>query len=435
MTRRVVLSFVGLALVLLAGVVLPLGLVTARQDRREFHDATMATAQSLASAAEEVLGERSATATTDFARAVPPGQQAAVLDRAGTVVTGAQVLVPVDLMSAALSGASGYQWTSSGLLVVTGVGESLPRLGAVAVLRPTASLQARIGGRWVLLGGVSVTAILVSVGLAVWLGRWAGRPVEALQRTATRFGEGDLAARAQVFAGPPEVRALAEEFNRTAARLDRLVRGHRVLVADVAHDVRTPMMALRLRLELLAQESTGEAAEELAGALGEVGRLSRLVDGLLTAARAEAGAGSRVLVDVVPALHGRAEVWRPLAEERGAAVLVEAIDPLQVRAGEGHIEQVLDNLIANALDVGAQRVRLRAYRHGDLVGVAVTDDGPGMSEQTRQTVLRRFEGHRPGGTGLGLSIVDRLVTADGGTVRLVDSPGGGLTVEVCLPAA
>lgn len=435
MTRRVVLSFLGLALVLLAGVVLPLGLVTARQDRREFHDETVATAQNLATSAEEVLGEHSATATADFTRAVPGGQQAAVLDPTGSVVTGAQILVPVNLMSAALAGRTDYQWTPKGLLVVTGAGESLPRSGAVAVLRPTTTLQARIASRWVLLGGVSVAAILASIGLAVWLGRWAGRPVEALQRTATQFGEGDLTARAEVSTGPPEVRALAEEFNRTAARLDRLVHGHRVLVADVAHDVRTPMMALRLRLELLAEESSGETAEELAGALAEVGRLSRLVDGLLTSARAEAGAGPRVVVEIGPALRGRAEVWRPLAEERGATVQVEDIDPLHVRAGEGHVEQVLDNLIANALDVGAQRVRLRAYRRGDLIGVAVVDDGPGMSQETRETVLRRFEGRRPGGTGLGLSIVDRLVTADGGTVSLIDTPGGGLTVEVCLPAA
>jgi signal transduction histidine kinase len=112
-------------------------------------------------------------------------------------------------------------------------------------------------------------------------------------------------------------------------------------------------------------------------------------------------------------------------------------EPLTARLGDGHLEQVLDNLLANALEAvpADGHIRVGAVTAGTMVRITVADDGPGMGEQQRQAALRRYVTATPGGTGLGLAIVHRLVTSDGGTIELSDTPGGGLTVTLDLPAA
>jgi signal transduction histidine kinase len=105
--------------------------------------------------------------------------------------------------------------------------------------------------------------------------------------------------------------------------------------------------------------------------------------------------------------------------------------------GEGQLEQILDNLLANALDAvpAGGSVRVSATGTGPNVQIVVADDGPGMSAQQQRAAFRRFTSATPGGTGLGLAIVHRLVTSNGGSAVLSDTPGGGLTVALELPAA
>jgi signal transduction histidine kinase len=115
---------------------------------------------------------------------------------------------------------------------------------------------------------------------------------------------------------------------------------------------------------------------------------------------------------------------------------VTAPAPVPAHARAGHLEQVLDNLIANALDAlpPGGSIRIEATAAGGQAVVTVADDGPGMPAGQQRLAFRRFASGKPGGTGLGLAIVGRLVEASGGTVSLSDSPGGGLTVRIGLPA-
>ena len=231
------------------------------------------------------------------------------------------------------------------------------------------------------------------------------------------------------------MRRLAAAFSTMAARLQALIHGHQTMVADVSHQVRTPLAALRLRLDLLAQDCDEDTAAELAGAQEEIGRLTRLVNGLLTVARAEhsTAAPVRVAADTVAA--DRAAAWRPAAEERGVTLTTVSPDPVSVQAVDGHLEQILDNLLANALEAvppgGTITLTVRAA--AALARLTVADTGRGMTAAQQQAAFRRFATGSPGGTGLGLAIVDRLVTANGGTVSLADTPGGGLTVTIELP--
>jgi signal transduction histidine kinase len=207
-------------------------------------------------------------------------------------------------------------------------------------------------------------------------------------------------------------------------------------MADVSHQLRTPLAALRLRLDLLAQDVDEQTASELAGAQEEIARLSRLVNGLLAVARAENITAAPVLVAVGSVIASRVAAWRPAAEERDIA-LVAAVEPVVARLGDGHLEQILDNLIANALDalpVGGT-IRIGCVAFADRAVITVADDGPGMPGQQQKLAFRRFATGDAGGIGLGLAIVDRLAVANGGSATLSDTPSGGLTVTIDLPSA
>jgi signal transduction histidine kinase len=234
-----------------------------------------------------------------------------------------------------------------------------------------------------------------------------------------------------------------------AGRLEALIGSHRTLVADISHQLRTPLAALRLRLELLHDDVDSTAAGELDGALGEIARLSRLVDGLLAVARAENTQPAPVPVDLAQLVSERVAVWSPLAQERQIQLLASCGLAI-VAATPGHLEQVLDNLLANALDVTPAKgqITVSVGRHHDRVRLEVVDSGPGMTSAQRDQAFRRFwtqpadslsgEG-RPrdssSSSGLGLAIVHRLITVDGGTIQLTNTPGLGLAVQIDLHAA
>ena len=112
------------------------------------------------------------------------------------------------------------------------------------------------------------------------------------------------------------MRRLAANFNRMAGRLEALVSGHQAMMADVSHQLRTPLAALRLRLDVLAMQAPDQLADELAGAQDEIGRLSRMVDGLLAVARAENVTAAPVPVQVEAVIRDRAAAWKPAADEK-----------------------------------------------------------------------------------------------------------------------
>jgi signal transduction histidine kinase len=315
-----------------------------------------------------------------------------------------------------------------------------PLVGTVILARSTKSLNGDIVELWVIYGTIAVVAMLGAALLASGLARWVSRPVRGLDSAAGRLADGDLASRAVVDSGPPELRRLASTFNTMAGRLEALVHGNRAVIADVSHQLRTPLAALRLRLDLLAvdtSQSDPDTAQELAGALEELARLSRLVDGLLAVARAENVVPVPTVVDVTEVASERVAAWHPVADDRGLMLELRPPEPPAVPAwvGEGHLEQVLDNLIANALEALEPGCHVTVATTVTTAGaqVVVADDGPGMSAEDRERAFLRFTTSNPNGTGLGLAIVHRLVTSNGGTARLDETPGGGLTAILDFP--
>jgi len=440
-TSRIVAAVLALITAALASMAIPLGVLTAAQDRRDFRGDTLATARSTANLAEEGIGDGSGgpllnRAVRGLARR---GDRAGVYDATGHEVAGTRAApLSAAALRAALRAASPRSYPAAGRLTVTvpiQADGGQRTIGAVVLSRPTATLTHRIVVLWTLIGVVSLASLLAAVGIAVWLARWASRPITALAEAARRLGDGDLETRAAIRSGPPEVRRLAAAFAVMASRLQALIRGHQTIVADVSHQVRTPLAALRLRLDLLAQDCDEATAAELAGAQEEIGRLTRLVNGLLTVARAEHSTATPARVAAHAVAADRAAAWRPAAEERGVTLTTVSPDPVSVQAVDGHLEQILDNLLANALEAvpSGGTITITVQGAAALARLTVADTGPGMTAAQQQSAFRRFASGSPGGTGLGLAIVDRLVTANGGTANLSDTPGGGLTVTIELP--
>ena len=216
--------------------------------------------------------------------------------------------------------------------------------------RPTTAVDRQTAVLWGVIAAIATAGLLAAALVAVGLARWVSRPLSELEMAAQEFGDGDLSTRASAETGPIEVRRLAASFNLMAGRLESLVRGHQATMADVSHQLRTPLAALRLRLDLLAQDSDAAAAAEVAGAQEEIARLSRLVNGMLAVARAENIATQQVSLPLDDVISTRVAAWLPAADERNVRLEAD-VEPVAARMGEGHLEQILDNLIANALDV------------------------------------------------------------------------------------
>jgi signal transduction histidine kinase len=441
MARRIVLTVLALITVLLAVVAVPLGLLTAAQDRKDFRDETTAATATLANVAEERISDGtngSALARTirELAR---QGDRVTVYSAAGRPVAGSGgPRTAGGRVTAGAPASAPHSYAAPGRLIVTApiVPDSgTGAIGTAALSRSTAPLDHRIAVLWALIAAVSAVGLLTATVVAIGLARWASRPITGLVGAARQLGDGALDTRARISSGPPEVRRLAAAFNTMASRLQSLVHGHQSMMAEVSHQVRTPLAALRLRLDLLAQDADEATVTELAGAQEEIARLTRLVSGLLAVARAEnvTAAPVRIAVDVV--VRDRVAAWRPAAEERDVTLSLMNPEPAEACIREGHLEQILDNLIANALDAlpAGGAIRIAANVSGRLVRITIRDDGQGMSGQQQRAAFRRFATSTPGGTGLGLAIVDRLVVANGGSAALSDTPGGGLTVTIELP--
>lgn len=443
MTRRIVLAVLAVVAAVLGSVAVPLGVITTGQDVRAFQNETRVSAATLSNVAEERLDDKvhaSALGRT-VAQLAHAGDRVLVLDSAGRLVVASAARPPVTAAQLARARATRraatYQLEDTYLVVVPVRRDNGSGVAGVVVLaRPTSAIERQAAVLWGVIAAVSTAGLLAAALVAIGLARWVSKPLSNLELAAQDLGDGRLSTRAPAETGPMEVRQLAANFNAMAARLEALVIGNQATVADVSHQLRTPLAALRLRLDLLAQDSDPVVAAELAGAQEEIARLSRLVNGLLAVARAENVATVQVSLPLDVVIKTRVAAWLPAADERDVRLEAD-VDRVTVRIGEGHLEQILDNLIANALDVlprgGA--IRITAQAVGERARMIVADNGPGMSEQQQRTAFRRFATSNGGGAGLGLAIVDRLTVASGGSAALSNTPGGGLTVTIDLPIA
>ena len=452
MNRRLLLSSASLVLFVLVVLEVPLAVYYSRNERNVLADKVERDAVALSSVAEGVFEHPPEVPRSYLQRLALNyqrrfGGRVVIVNRPGGISVSDSARAPGASFASrpeiarALSGqvAQGVRYSKTlgtNLLYVAVPVASAGHLhGAVRITYPTSAVDARIHRYWLILAAIGAIVFAVALLLALTLARWISRPLRNVEAAAVAAGEGDLAARAPTDEGPPEVRALARALNETVAKVERLLESQQDFVADASHQLRTPLTALRLRLENLQADTSPEA---LASALDEVDRLSRLVSGLLALARADAAAPSGPPVSVADAVRERLEAWHHLAAERNVRLHGELDARILVRSSSERLDQVLDNLISNALAVAptGSSVTVSAERRAGWVELHVTDEGPGLSAQDRSRAFDRFwKGRGGSGSGLGLAIVKRLVAADGGEVELRAAEGGGIDAVVRLRAA
>ncbi len=314
-----------------------------------------------------------------------------------------------------------------------------------------ASRAAAQSARWDRLAnliGFAVAGVLVvGVGaVLLWLRRFAFRPALALGHAMQRFGAGRKRTRA-LEAGPTELREMARTFNEMANSLARQQENQLTFLAGVAHELRNPLSALKLSTALAAPGRGELTPERMQRTLGlvrrQVARLDRMVGDLLDATRIEAGKlelqleerDARVLAREVVELYQASDPSHPLH-----LTLPEEAVPL--RADPARVEQVLSNLVSNALKYSpaGTRVDVAVWSQGEEVLFSVTDLGIGLSAEEKRHLFAPFRRssnarERAPGVGLGLSVSRRIVEAHGGRIEVDSQPGRGSTFRVRLPHA
>lgn len=306
-------------------------------------------------------------------------------------------------------------------------------VGAVRLSAPEQVVSERANSRVRGLFGVALISLSIAVFVAWILARRVTRPLRRLEGATADLARGDLTARAPTDDGPREIRALAGSFNSMADRLEQLVDRQREFASTASHQLRTPLTALRLRLEQLASRGADDGTVD--AALAETDRLRRTIEGLLLLSRAEGSAVGSEPVDLAAAAAERADHWRPLADEQGVRIELTGPTHAMVRAVPGAVDQIIDNLIDNALEVSPEQsvLRLDVRPEPDFTELHVIDEGPGLDEELRSRAFDRFwrgDDSAPGGSGLGLPIVRQLVAAGDGTAELRRAGSGGIDATV-----
>ncbi|WP_432585626.1 HAMP domain-containing sensor histidine kinase [Streptomyces sp. HD1123-B1] len=468
MTRRLLLGYLTLAALVLLSLEIPLGYVYSRAERERIITAAEDEAESVAAFASLSLaaGREDRLPPRVMHCAERIGGTVLIVDVHGRLLATSQPLSVGQRRSAAarpelraaLNGHDAFDVRTSTiggvrhLSMAAPIGHGERPQGAVWLTLPTDAVEGRVHRIWLILA-LAGLAILVAVAVvALVFARWTSRPIRELERAAHRLADGGLATPAPASSGPPEVRSLAATFNQTAARLEHLLASQRAFAAEASHQLKTPLAALRLRLDNLEPEVSGHAHDCLTAAMTETDRLARMVEGLLAMARLEEGAVVPEPVDVDQMCADRLRTWAPLFEREDAR-LVLTVGPVgHALAAPGAVEQILDNLLSNALRAVpaggtvtlGPRLSVSDRRPLHLPGhqtrpswveLHVIDEGPGMTAEQRRRAFDRFwraPDAPKGGTGLGLSLVQRLAHVSGGEATLAAAPGGGLDAFVRL---
>jgi two-component system sensor histidine kinase BaeS len=283
--------------------------------------------------------------------------------------------------------------------------------------------------------------LLVAAALAWWLARTVSRPVQQLGRTVTRLSEGDYGARAGRH-GRDEIGALGARVDRLAETLEQNRTARRRWIADIAHELRTPVAVLKGEIEALADGVRKADGAMLASLAEEINHLAALVDDLQALALADAGALNVVKepLRLAALVEQVAESFRTRLAHRGIALELALAQDVSVTADPQRLRQLLHNLLENSVryveDDGQVRLTLTGDPGARLV---LEDSGPGVDDTQLPQLFDRFfrvessRSRATGGAGLGLAICRNIVAAHGGAISAGHSALGGLAIRIELP--
>jgi len=335
----------------------------------------------------------------------------------------------------------------------------------IGLLWTGASVDERPDGKYILvakvifpyrflLAGVLETTVLgwllpalAGAALCLLLGRHIAKPIRALQGVAGRIADGDLSVRASpaIGARKDELADLAHDFDKMADRIQALLRKQQELLGDISHELRSPLTRLNVSLELVRRGKT-DAIERMQA---DLHRLDALIGQILTLTRLQTRDVQRAEtpVNLQSILEGVAEDARFEVKEEGKSVVISRAEDCWLKGDPALLRSCIENVVRNA--VHYTRPQTEVSLSLELVGngngsdsarILIADRGDGVPPEALERIFEPFyrvteaREHQTGGTGLGLSIAQRVVVVYGGSIRARNREGGGLEIEICLPA-
>ena len=286
-----------------------------------------------------------------------------------------------------------------------------------------------------------ILSILVLGGFAVLVGILFSKkltdPIKGLTKAAVDLGEGDLKRRVGI-SGNDEIGRLSGAFNRMAQALETHESLRKKLTANVAHELRTPIGAIRGELEAMIDGYIPAERENLQSLYAEIGRLRKLLEGIEELSRAEASSLNldRQTTELGPFLGNIIDRLARTSEEKHVSLELSCDEELSIRADPDRLSQIVINLVSNAIKACGPggRVKVSVDRQGNNVRISVADNGSGIKEGDLPFIFERFYKASGDGLGLGLTIVKELVEAHGGKVTVSSEYGKGSEFTVLIPS-
>jgi signal transduction histidine kinase len=458
MTRRLLLSYLTFALLILVGLEVPLGYGQQRNEQHEAFQQLEHDAEVLAVFVDSDLSSNDMAQIDMLAHesAQRLGGQVDVVNAQGDLLSSTHQPTNVSAFAseirAVLSGQGriSTRTTLSGgvemMSVVVSVHPGLAPHGAIRVSVPTEAMIGACVERFrLILVGIGLLVLAAAAAMAFALARWISRPVRALEQATRTLADATSPPPLPTTSGPPELRRLATTFAATADRLHGLIASQRSFIGHASHQLKTPLAALRLRLENLEPDIAAAGHSNLQAALTETDRLAQMVESLLTMARCEQNTLPRERIGLAEAVAERISFWTPLAASHAVRISASGPDDAHVQAIPAAVDQILDNLLSNALRAAPHgstiTVTWQSAPHTDgtpMMELHVIDNGPGLTAQQRARALDPFwraPGMAKDGTGLGLALVRKLAEVSGGHATLKPGHPVGIDAVVALPAA
>src|ERR1039457_4560787 len=301
-------------------------------------------------------------------------------------------------------------------------------------LRVLRSLRLRFIQLWLLI-------VLLGFGIVFTTTRRMLSHVRRITEAASRIGHSDLGARVPATERKDEVGHLALTLNGMLDRIESSIHQLHTITDSLAHDLRSPLTAIRGKLEMsLSAVTQGEQAEPIVSAIEELDRLTDFLNKSLDVAEAKADALrlNRVQVDLDELLRIMIDLYEPSMSEKGLQIRLHSGGPLTIEADAALIHRMIANLFDNELKhlPSACMVNLRLKVEDDAASLILEDDGPGFdAEVCLHLFERRVKGKDSNGHGLGLAFVDAVTRAHGGTVSAANREGGGARIALSFPLA
>lgn len=419
MRRRIMLLAAGTALVAVTLLAIPLGVLAGRY---YLHDERLELQQAGATAAARARGEVGRVPLQVDLNEITVG----VYDRAGHRVSGSGPALADAVVRAALDGRETSTTASNTMSVAVPITDGDRVAEAILLTTSLDKVHSRTRNAWLALAGMGLAAVLISALGARIVATRLTRPVDRMTAIAQRIGTGDLAARTEP-SGITELDTLGSTLNDSVQRLQDTIDRERSFSAEVSHQLRTPLSALRLALEradtviqaTLPTRADHVALDAVRGAQSEADRLDATIDDVINLARDLPPAPRHVPVrELLTSADGR---WRASLAARTRPLRIEIEPHLNARVAlsSAAATQILDVLIDNAAVHGRGAITVHAHKIGNAIAVDVSDEGPPMRQEAHELFNRRAG--QPHGIGLPYAR------------KLADTEGARLTLAAAAP--